>query len=124
MTTEAQKAKITAAIDGLNEKQVALLAKLNELRSFNAAAWAEYGSELCATEMFRNEQSIAAEIIANKRIKDLLNAFLNGTIVIEEEQALRRLIDTTEQRIRALRDDEAGARVRLEQISLIKSFLQ
>lgn len=70
-----------------------LSGELKELRAFHKAAWEEYGSELCAEEMFRKESAIANKISKIKIMKEIVSSRkLNGKMLKEILIDIDRLI--------------------------------
>lgn len=57
-------------------------AELTELRKFHKAAWEEYGSELCAEEMFRKESAVTKKILGIQKMKEIVSSRkLNGKML-------------------------------------------
>lgn len=123
MPTDAEKEKITIATENF-KRQIAELTNDHEReKSFNLAAWNEYGSELCANEMIAKELKIFEKIMAIQTTVDLLNDFLAGKISISEEETLRTADHLCTKIIKEHEDRKKKIKARLENISLVKSFL-
>jgi len=69
-------------LEVLLKEEEKLSGELKELRKFHKAAWEEYGSELCSTEMSRNENTIAQKILRIKKMKEIVSSRkLNGQML-------------------------------------------
>ncbi len=100
-----------------------LRGELRSKESFHSAAWAEYGSELCAGEMIGEELKIAGDIMEIERKTDLLRKFVQGTLDISEEGHLKQQCDEFDKEIERLNELKSSANGQLEKISAIKNLL-
>lgn len=85
-------------LEVLSKDEEKLSGELKELRKFHEAAWEEYGSELCAEEMFREEGAVAKKILRIQKIKEVVSSRkLNGQMLKQILSDLDTLIARTEE---------------------------
>lgn len=83
MALADRRSTILKKIEALQLKKAKCAEKLKREQKFNAAAWAEYGSELCAAELHANIQNIADEIRAIDTDIELLQEFAEPPFDVE-----------------------------------------
>ena len=97
--TEVQRAKAVIKIDILEKEKTIKEGELASMRSMHSSAWSEYGSELCAGGMLRDENEKAREIDELNRkityLKDCLwsDRDLNAEMVSLEGKIYRLKAD-------------------------------
>lgn len=123
MVDNAQRTIAENKIKELEKEILVLERLLRSKESFNSAAWAEYGSELCAGEMVGNEQKIRLKISSAKGKVALLMNFIKGNVDISEEDYLQGEYRRHDQEIARLKGLQASIDVRLEAIKAVKRLL-
>jgi len=101
----------------------ALRAELIDKESFNAAAWAEYGSELCGGEMVREEKNIQANIDDVKATIALLRKFIDGQLNIYREEKIRKNLSEVVGQIATLQNSQKLIEGELSEIEKVKHLL-
>ena len=102
-----ERVRIDRAIAGLQAKISEARTRLISEQSFNGAAWAEYGSELCAGEMQAKEREISEEIEDFERDVALLRRCLAGEVPTVSDEAFIRegfALDAEEKALAAKRE--------------------
>lgn len=89
MTDNALKAVAETKIKELEKEEKMLREELRNKQSFNASAWAEYGSELCSGSMIREEQDIRSRVNGVCEKIALLKRLLDGKLDFSEEEKLK-----------------------------------
>lgn len=74
---------------------------LKEMQDFHAAAWREYGSELCAGDMSGKEASLRKDISETRRLKSLLLEVRDGNIDPFDDAPFLQLLDEAERAMAA-----------------------
>jgi len=82
---------------------------LKEMQDFHAAAWREYGSELCAGEMSGREVYLGKDISEARRLKSLLLEAREGRLDPFDDAPFRRRIEEADRAIVLANDDKKGA---------------
>jgi hypothetical protein len=96
---------------------------LASTETFNKAAWAEYGSELCSGEMLGNELKMRKNINELKRNVLFLRAFICGNVDISEEDYLQQQCDGFDKEIARLNELKSSANGQLQRIATVKNLL-
>ena len=119
---DVERAKLAVRLDDERQTLARLIGQLRDKQSFHAAAWAEYGSELCAGGMQNEEKAIREEIDGCKAEISLLESGLSGRLDLSDEHvsSLQRGIDRAQalidglstQRKQLLKELAACARLR------------
>ncbi|KKR02377.1 MAG: hypothetical protein UT29_C0003G0033 [Candidatus Yanofskybacteria bacterium GW2011_GWA1_39_13] len=89
MTDDALKAIAEKKIKELEKEEAMLKEELKNKQLFNASAWAEYGSELCAGSMIREEKDIYSRIDEVRNKIALLRLVVSGKLDISREERLK-----------------------------------
>jgi len=123
MTDNTLKTAAENKIKELERMRTNLNEQLSSKQSFNLAAWSEYGSELCAGEMIRDEQEISNRIseIVNKIA--LLRKFIQGELDVSAEEKLKKNSEEIAARIVALQGSKQLVDGELSEIMRVKNLL-
>src|SRR3989344_3294382 len=88
----SQQQKIQKKIEELKKRKAELEKKLKDEQAFNRAAWEQYGSELCVSELERNEQAIKNEIKSVYEDIALLQEWQWATIIHDDIGSLEEIL--------------------------------
>ncbi len=123
MLTEAQKEKIGQKIAQLKKAREEAEARLASERSFNISAWNEYGSELCAGEMIKNERELERAIRALSGDIDLLQQGLDGAVDPEPNLADVAQLDENARSVKRLQDESDDVQKRIATSERLKRLM-
>lgn len=123
MTDNSLKTVAENKIKSLETEISSLEGELKSMESFNSAAWAEYGSELCGGEMSANEQKIRVKISNAMGKVILLRNFIKGNVDISEEDYLKDECSRHDVEIGKLNELKNSINARLDVITAVKNLL-
>ncbi|KPJ85765.1 hypothetical protein AMJ57_01850 [Parcubacteria bacterium SG8_24] len=118
-----QYTRLTRRIHFLQEKRDGLRDKLSAKESFHAAAWAEYGSELCAGGMVREERAIEQEIRAVEGDIELLRQVRDGAVPLEADPEAVGRLEEIQIQLGRLQDEKRDIEAFLARIERARSLL-
>ena len=123
MADNALKVAAENKIRELEKEEDRLNAQLRSKQSFHSSAWAEYGSELCAGGMLKEEQNIYLEMNAVSSRIALLRKFIDGRLDISREGRLKKNSAEVAGQIATLQSSKELIDGELSEIARLKSIL-
>lgn len=123
MADDTLKAVAENKIKELERKAEGLRGDLKDKQSFHASAWAEYGSELCAGGMIKDEREIVVGIVTVEDKINLLRRFIDGCLDISREEWLKKNSEEIAARIVALQGSKQLIEGELSEIAEVKNLL-
>jgi hypothetical protein len=126
MLTNTETDNIKRKIGILEKKKSKLESELKDKRSSNTSSWSEYGSELCAGDMIKEEEEIIIEISLIASDIDFLNNVLSYNVSISKEirEMLERNVEMIDRNISDLEMKKAAVTGPLRNIERFEDIMR